>query len=62
MKPEGTYVVTFKNPNDYVDEYNFFKFIGVCENFIPTGKCAFKNENNQMLIVHYDDIVQMRLK
>lgn len=35
-------------------------FEGKCENFTTNDKCAFRNEDNEMLLVHYKDIVQMK--
>lgn len=58
----GKYIVMFKKPNSKFmrNETTYQTFEGVCENFVTTGKCAFSNENNEMLIVHYDDIVQLK--
>ena len=61
MKLNGTYVVRFRDPNCPKDVCVYNTFVGECENFVPTGTCAFSNENNEMLIVHFKDIVQMRL-
>lgn len=51
LNKDTVYLVIY-NRND--------SFEGKCENFVPTDKCAFINENNEMLLVHYKDIVQMK--
>lgn len=58
----GKYIVMFKKPRDrwIRNETKYETFEGICENFVTTGKCAFTNENQEMLIVHYDDIVQLK--
>jgi hypothetical protein len=58
----GKYIVMFKKPNSaYVrNETKYQIFEGICENFVTNGKCAFSNEDKQMLIVHYDDIMQLK--
>lgn len=60
MKLSGQYVLMFKHPNAPKDEGRIETFKGVCENFIATGKCAFSNDENEMLLVNYKDIVQMK--
>lgn len=64
MELNGEYIVYFKHPE--VEKYHpscekLHKFIGKCVNF-HQGSCVFENENKEMLIVAYRDIVQMRLK
>lgn len=49
------YKVTYK-PNDYTDEVTF---IGVCENFYPSGSCVFYNPKNGILVVDYRKILLM---
>jgi hypothetical protein len=61
MELNGVYVVRFKDPSCPKDVDYYKSFVGKCENFNPSGKCAFSNENNEMLIVDYKDISQMRL-
>jgi hypothetical protein len=57
---EPTYIVMYKNPKQPKDLRERFEvFEGVCENFAPSGKCAFSN-GLEKLIVHYDDILQMK--
>lgn len=57
---EPMYIVMYKNPRQPKDVREKFEvFEGVCENFMPTGKCAFSNDKEK-LIVHYDDIIQMK--
>jgi hypothetical protein len=62
FKINGKYIVMFKKPNsrNVKNETTYQTFEGVCENFVTTGKCAFSNEDGEMLIVHYDDIVQLK--
>lgn len=62
MELNGEYLVHYKNPNQHLNDEGFKWFIGKCENFVPTGTCVFSNNDNEMLIVRYRDIVQMRLK
>ncbi|MMZ65604.1 hypothetical protein D1872_280200 [compost metagenome] len=59
---KGQYIVLFKSPkaSNSVDP-PLYSFIGECDNFTPTGVCAFSNRNNQMLLVSYKETVQMRL-
>lgn len=62
MDIKGQYIVLFKSPRaSSVGDPPLFKFTGECDNFTPTGICAFSNQNNEMLLVSYKDIVQMRL-
>jgi hypothetical protein len=60
MELSGEYIVMFKHPSCPKDITDFQTFKGKCENFITTGLCAFSNENNQMLLVNYKDILQMK--
>ena len=50
------------NPNTvYLVVYNRNStFEGKCENFTTNDKCAFINEDNETLLVHYKDIIQMK--
>lgn len=60
MSLDGEYIVYFKPPN--VEKRDFYKiriFIGECVNFVENGTCAFKNEN-EILLVQTNDILQMR--
>lgn len=51
---DSLYAVYYKEPLRGKVE----KFHGVCENFNASGKSAFWNEENeQMLIIEYSDIV-----
>jgi hypothetical protein len=63
MELNGWYVVIFKKPysiyNSTIKTGNTMQFVGKCENFNPTGLCAFSNDKNEMLLVHYIDILQM---
>ncbi len=61
MELNGEYIIYYKNPNQSLHEDDYRRFVGKCENF-TSGTCAFSNENNEMLIVRYKDIIQMRLK
>lgn len=61
MELNGEYIVVFKHPDDDTSTPNYRKFVGKCDNFVPSGVCAFSNDNNEMLIVRYRDIAQMRL-
>lgn len=60
MKLDGQYNIIFQQPHSQLNEGNFKTFNGVCENFTPSGKCVFLNDENEMLVVHYNDIVQMK--
>ncbi|MDH6674315.1 hypothetical protein M2277_005007 [Paenibacillus sp. LBL] len=62
MELSGTYVVLYKHPEDSKRFRYLYSFIGRCQNFTPNGLCAFSNEKNEMLLVNYNDIVQMKLK
>lgn len=55
------YLVTYERRyGNYIPlNSSLMKFEGVCENFTPAGKCAFRNKDNEMLLVYYEDIVQM---
>lgn len=55
----GEYRVYYKNPNDLARQPKTKVFEGVCENFAPSDKLAFRNKNDQMLVVRYADIIQM---
>lgn len=61
MTLNGEYIVIFKDPNSSIKDFVRYLFRGKCENFVPAGVCAFSNDNNEMLLVRYEDIVQMRL-
>ncbi|MBL4951090.1 hypothetical protein JK635_02395 [Neobacillus sp. YIM B02564] len=66
MKINGVYVVLYKSPkmpNERIRGQFLHKlscFVGECENF-TTRICAFRNEENEFLLVDYEDIVQMHL-
>ncbi len=62
MELTGKYTVMFKHPMDDGDSRSrsIENFTGKCENFTPKGKCVFSNDENVMLIVEYNDIVQMK--
>lgn len=61
MNLEGEYIVYFKPPNvEKRDSYKIRTFIGECMNFVGSGTCAFKNDN-EILLVQTNDILQMRL-
>jgi hypothetical protein len=61
----GTYFVEYKSPKCSTErtqrqiQTRIFNFEGVCENFTTSGKCAFRNNNNEMLLVDYHDIIQL---
>lgn len=61
---EGTYQVLYKSPFSYRDrskgsfQNKLYKFEGECENFSP-DKCVFRNDEDEVLIVAYEDIIQM---
>lgn len=61
MGLSGEYVVLFKHPEQSIRDPKVERFKGFCENFHPSGKCAFRNEKNEMLVVRYEDIIQMKL-
>ena len=57
---EGEYMIYYQTPK-VVDGYTISKFVGVCENFCPSGTSVFwDNNKEQMLIVQYSDILQMK--
>jgi hypothetical protein len=60
MQLSGQYAVMFKHPNISANDSKIETFRGICENFVTTGICAFSNDENEMLIVSYKDIVQMK--
>ena len=49
----------FKHPDDTMRQPSIHSFVGECENFNPSGTCAFSNGKSEMLIVRYADIIQM---
>ena len=67
MEVKGKYLVKYKYPMSIVERFKdqvqntLLTFEGECANFCPNGSCAFSNENNEMLVVAYADIVQMSL-
>lgn len=68
MKLNGKYLVIYKDPrtdvsydNRGVVENKIQKFVGHCENFTAGRLIAFSNENSEMLLIRYYDIIQMRL-
>jgi hypothetical protein len=60
MRLNGRYVVMFKHPNASSKGAKIETFKGVCENFISLDLCAFKNDDDEMLLVNYKDILQMK--
>lgn len=60
MKLNGHYVVAFKHPTALKENSKIESFKGICENFVSNGLCAFINDENEMLLVNYKDIVQMK--
>jgi hypothetical protein len=62
---KGYYHVIFKYPkqtNERIKtqiQAKVSQFDGMCENFVANGKCAFRNDRDELLLVDYDDIVQM---
>lgn len=60
MSLSGRYIVMFKHPNAPTRDTKIEVFKGVCENFVSAGLCAFSNDNNEMLLVNYKDILQMK--
>lgn len=55
---DGKYRVMYKHPSQYTDrQANAFE--GVCENF-STGLSAFRNDKNELLLVNYHDIIQLK--
>lgn len=63
---KGEYLVIYKSPRSQIErvrgaiQSKVFSFVGVCENFLPTGISAFRSENNEMLLVDYQDIIQLQ--
>lgn len=62
----GTYQILFKHPNASAHrnnsgsiEFGIQKFIGECDNFTTCGKCSFRNDKDELLLVDYQDIMQM---
>ena len=62
MNINGRYIVFYKYPNRSRQDSRLGVFEGYCENFAPSGKCVFSNENGEMLIIEYQDIIQMCLE
>ncbi|MGM9986368.1 MAG: hypothetical protein ACI35O_03975 [Bacillaceae bacterium] len=68
-QPKGRYKVIYKNPRDADQRQNgafenkLHTFEGEIENYVKTnnGTCAFRNENGNLLLVKFADIVQMSL-
>jgi hypothetical protein len=61
MELQGWYKVIYKHPMErYSSHAKFEWFRGKCVNFYPSGLCAFDNEQGLMLLVRYQDIVQMK--
>jgi hypothetical protein len=62
---DGKYRVMYKHPSQYTDrQANAFQgmiytFEGVCENF-STGLSAFRNDKNELLLINYHDIIQLK--
>jgi hypothetical protein len=62
---KGYYHVIFKYPkqtNERIKsqiQAKVSQFDGSCENFTGNGKCVFRNDKDELLLVDYDDIVQM---
>lgn len=60
MKPTGEYYIVYKRPLlPYSSSMKPLVFKGEVLNFTPTGKCVFKNEKEQYLVTHYNDILQL---
>lgn len=59
MELAGEYIVYYKHPNADTRECKFERFTGKCENFVSQN-CVFSNELNEMLVVQFKDIVQMK--
>lgn len=61
----GKYKVTYKSPRISVDRRNratenkIYTFEGICENF-STHLSAFLNDKDQLLLVDYEDIIQLQ--
>jgi len=63
----GRYKVFYKSPKDTNQRQNgsyenkLLIFEGEIENFVTNGNnlCAFRNEENEVLLVNFADIVQM---
>ena len=68
-QPKGKYKVIYKNPRDFNQRQNglcenkLHMFEGEIENYVTTnnGTCAFRNEEGNLLLVKFADIVQMSL-
>lgn len=59
-KPQGEYIIYYRRPKEPIKIMTAPQsFQGRCLNFTPAGKCAFANNENQYLVVHYCDILQL---
>lgn len=62
----GKYLVFYKSPfaqserHRNAEQIKLHKFEGNCE-FWSTKMCVFSNENKEILVVDFNDVVQMRL-
>lgn len=62
---KGNYNVLYKNPNAISQrgvgelQCTVYQFEGECENLTANGLCAFRNKEDRMLLVHFNDIVQL---
>ena len=60
MELKGEYIVYYKHPKSDRREGIINRFVGTCENFVGSGNCVFRNENKELLVVQFQDIVQMK--
>lgn len=57
--------VIYKKPNQYIErfkkrvEIKLQSFTGICEHFDTKGLCTFVSKDDRLLLVHYDDIIQL---
>lgn len=62
---KGKYNVLYKNPSAISQrgvgelQCTVYQFEGECENFTGRGLCAFRDKEDRMLLVHFNDIVQL---
>lgn len=62
----GNYLVIYKSPRTPVERVrgsvksNVFSFTGECESFTTDELCIFRNEDKELLLVDYQDIVQLQ--
>ena len=61
MELKGEYSVIYKHPEWRRKDGSLYRFAGICENFVGSGgNCVFRNDKDEVIIVQFEDIIQMR--